>query len=176
MVGIKAFPRSVAVAPPYVRVDAAGQSDACGPYDQLVVDEQEHDRWWATALDAAVQAEAAVARGAHHWACFFAEQCAQFVLKALLRGIGVGGWGRDLPDLGARLGEALGEALPDDVVAASNRLSRHYIAARYPDAHAAGSPASHYGPEDSRQAMNDVGLLQRFAGQRWAELQGRDAG
>jgi HEPN domain-containing protein len=69
---------------------------------------------------------------------------------------------------------ATGNAAPADVVAVARRLSRHYIPARYPDAHPSGSPMTHYGPEDSAQALADLSLMLRFVDDSWRSLE--DAG
>src|SRR6266536_6433348 len=100
------------------------------------VDRDEFARWRSEA-DAALrgarlQADALL----HNWACFAAEQAAQLAVKGLLHGLGRGPWGHDLVRLGERAREAM--EVPERVAAALRRLSRHYIPARYPDAHPAG--------------------------------------
>jgi HEPN domain-containing protein len=50
------------------------------------------------------------------------------------------------------------------------RLSRHYIATRYPDAHAAGAPGAHYGREDSLEALADMQAIQQSIDELWAKL------
>jgi HEPN domain-containing protein len=52
------------------------------------------------------------------------------------------------------------------------RLGRHYIAGRYPDAHASGSPGGHYGEADARQAIQDSGEISRFIDDAWSGLRG----
>jgi HEPN domain-containing protein len=59
-----------------------------------------------------------------------------------------------------------------DVVDRTRRLGRHYIAARYPDAHAGGPAASHYGSSDSRQAIEDAEAILRFVDESWSSIHG----
>jgi HEPN domain-containing protein len=72
-----------------------------------------------------------------------AERGAQLAVKGLLHGLGAGGW-------------------------ALRRLSRHYIPPRYPDAHPAGPPGAYYGPEDSRQALEDLALARSVVDEVWS--------
>lgn len=118
-----------------------------------MVDQTEFLRWRAAADSARQSANLQAGAQLFNWACFLAEQSAQLAVKGLLHGIGAGAWGHDLVELGRALGEAIGEAVPTEVAAALRRLSRHYIPARYPDAHPSGSPGSHYGGEDADQAL-----------------------
>src|SRR5919204_25162 len=119
------------------------------------LDEAEFNRWRGEADRALTGAWALGDLGLHNWACFGAEQAAQLALKGLLHGIGGAPWGHDLPDLGRRASE-LGLPPPPEVIAAVHRLGRHYIPARYPDAHASGPPGEHYGQADAVQAFEDA--------------------
>jgi HEPN domain-containing protein len=102
------------------------------------------------------------------WACFLAEQAAQLALKGLLLGVGADAWGHDLLVLVQRA-EALGAGWQGDIEAAA-RLSRHYIPTRYPDAHAGGTPASHYTPGDAESAIADATSLTEAADVTWHGL------
>jgi HEPN domain-containing protein len=99
-----------------------------------------------------------------------AEQAAQLSVKGLLHGIGAGAWGHDLVVLGGAVAKHLQQVTPPDVDAALRRLSRHYIPARYPDAHPSGPPASYYGASDSQQALADFALVQQFVATVWSRL------
>jgi HEPN domain-containing protein len=125
-------------------------------------DSAEHDRWLAAAEDAASAAALQASGGGHNWSCFLAEQAAQLAVKGLLHGMGAGAWGHDRVVLGRELGKQMKTALPADVEAALRRLSRHYIPARYPDAHPTGPPSNYYGSEDSEQAMTDYRTIREF--------------
>jgi HEPN domain-containing protein len=130
----------------------------------------EFDRWRREADDAHKGARLQSDGGLHNWACFLAEQSAQLAVKGLLHGVGQGAWGNDLVALGEAMEAALEVDLPARVGAALQRLSRHYIPARYPDAHPAGTPGAHYGPDDVRQALSDLAAVLEYVDERWLAL------
>lgn len=138
--------------------------------DHDLVDKPEYERWLAEASRALEAARIQAPSGLHNWSCFLAEQSAQLALKALLHGIGLAPWGHDLPDLGARAREACGTLWPTALDPALRELSRHYIPARYPDAHAAGSPGSHYGREESQQAIAQAARVVEVVSSIWSEI------
>jgi HEPN domain-containing protein len=132
------------------------------------VDRDEFDRWRAEA-DAALRGALLQAEGGlHNWACFAAEQAAQLAVKGLLHGLGRGPWGHDLVRLGEQL-VAVAE-VPGEVADALRRLSRHYIPARYPDAHPSGPPGMHYGDSDSTEALADAGRVLSLVDAIWDRL------
>jgi HEPN domain-containing protein len=133
-------------------------------------DRSEYRRWRREADDALKGARLQAEGGLHNWACFLAEQSAQLAVKGLLHGVGQGAWGHDLVALGGALEAALERDLPDPLRSALQRLSRHYIPARYPDAHPSGTPGAHYGPEDVRQALADVAVVLEYVNERWLAL------
>ncbi len=108
------------------------------------------------------QADAALATGegarSHSWACFLAEQAAQLALKGLLHAVGKhdAAWGHDLVLLERRAGEVFDVDWPVDLDEAAARLGRHYIPARYPDAHPSGAPDERYTAADAIQAHADA--------------------
>jgi HEPN domain-containing protein len=134
-----------------------------------IFDEEEFGRWRAEAEQALRSARVQAGEGISNWACFSAEQAAQLALKGLLHGLGRGPWGHDLPRLAAML-EAAGIELPTDSGDAARRLGRHYIPARYPDVHAAGTAAEHYGPADAEEAIGDSEALIEFVDRTWDEV------
>jgi len=132
-------------------------------------DEPEFARWRTEAdraLEGArVQADAEL----HNWACFAAEQAAQLATKALLHGLGRGPWGHDLIRLGELAGAA-GVEFPPTVLDAMRRLGRHYIPARYPDAHPSGPAAAHYAEADSAEAIRDANAVLAAIDEAWESL------
>jgi HEPN domain-containing protein len=135
-----------------------------------MLDRTEFARWREAADGARRSAELQATSQLFNWACFLAEQGAQLGIKGLLHGIGGGAWGHDLVTLGGTLGEAMAEPSPGEVDAALRRLSRHYIPARYPDAHPAGSPGMHYGREDAEQAIHDLRTVLDHVDALWIAL------
>ena len=134
-----------------------------------LLDRVEYERWRAEASRALRHGELAGQDGLHNWACFSAEQSAKLAVKALLHGLGLGPWGHDLLALGERLEEA-GLEVPELVHEGLLRLSRHYMPARYPDSHAAGSPGDRYGSADSAQALDDARAVLGLVDEAWNDL------
>jgi HEPN domain-containing protein len=136
--------------------------------DERLLDGDEFDRW-RTEADAALRsAHLQADAGLHNWACFAAEQATQLAVKAVLHGLGRGPWGHDLVRLGEMLAD-IGE-LPVDIADALRRLSRHYIPARYPDAHPSGPPGIHYGSADSSQAALDAEAVLAHVDALWVRV------
>lgn len=135
-----------------------------------MLDRPEFERWQEAADDALSGARAQHGAELDNWACFLAEQAAQLALKGLLHGVGAAAWGHDLVDLGERVRSALNVELPAPTAASLRRLSRHYVTSRYPDAHPAGAPGSHYGPEDAQEAVADADRVITEARSAWGQL------
>ena len=134
-----------------------------------MVDRGEFERWWAEAARALELAQLSSRAGLHNWACFSAEQAAQLAVKGLLHGLGQAPWGHDLVALGEALGEA-GLEVTGELADALRRLSRHHIAARYPDTLPGGTPGDRYAGEDAERALTDVELVLRVVDAAWHEL------
>lgn len=135
------------------------------------LDREEYGRWRSEAERALESARREGAADAHNWSCFLAEQSARLALKALLHGLGRGPWGHDLIPLGEEVGKS-GIEVSTHLQDALARLSRHYIPARYPDAHPAGSAASRYRGSDATAAIADAEQVLRFADESWRSLGG----
>ncbi len=135
------------------------------------LDEEEYRRWRDEADRVLAGARLQADAGFHNWSCFAAEQSAQLAMKGLLHGLGRGPWGHDLVGFGELAREA-GLDAPPEVTDALKRLGRHYIAARYPDAHASGPPGRHYGETDAREAFEDAQAILRFVGESWKGFHG----
>jgi HEPN domain-containing protein len=133
------------------------------------LDRDEFARWREEA-DRALGAAAREAQaGNHNWSCFLGEQAAQLAVKALLHGLGRAPWGHDLERLTRGLGDA-GVELPDEVTAGARQLARHYIPARYPDAHPGDSPGSRYVADDSAGALRAARTLLAFVDATWESV------
>lgn len=96
---------------------------------------------------------AAAARAATRWewACFAAQQAAEKVVKALHESEGTEAWGHSVAALLAGL-----VGVPADVVDAAKALDKHYILARYPNAHPAGAPGDAYTAAEADRALADA--------------------
>jgi HEPN domain-containing protein len=91
--------------------------------------------------------------------------------QAPVEALSAGAWGHDLLALGQAVQDALDASVPAGIQAALRRLSRHYIPARYPDAHPSGPPGACYGREDSEQALHDRDLVSSFVDDLWRQLE-----
>ena len=142
--------------------------------DPALLDSEEFDRWRGEADRALLSARLQRREALYNWACFSAEQGAQLAVKGLLHGLGRGPWGHDLDRLGALLVTA-GVAVPGAIVDRMHRLTRHYIPARYPDAHPGGQPGDHYGARDADEAIWDAERIIAFVDRVWREAEGDQA-
>ena len=144
-----------------------------------LLDVDEFERWRNQATATRAAADATRAAGSWAWCCFLAEQAAQLAVKGLLRAIGQPSeaWGHDLVTLVGRASAAVGESLTTTAVAdAGARLARHYIPARYPDAHATGTPADHYRDADAVAALADLETIVAAVDAAWGALQTEESG
>ncbi len=133
------------------------------------LDEPEFSRWREEGGRALGAARREAGAESHNWSCFLAEQAAQLAVTALLHGLGRAPWGHDLEGLVQSLGDA-GVDVPEEVRASSRLLARHYIPARYPDAHPASSPGSRYVPEDSEAALRAAERVLGLVDATWESI------
>ncbi|MGI9119429.1 MAG: HEPN domain-containing protein [Acidimicrobiales bacterium] len=119
-------------------------------------DAPELERWLRQAEAAMVAAAGATETPS--WACFLYEQAAQLALKGLLHSVGEqeAAWGHDLVLLERRVAGIFGADWPAALAEPAARLGRHYIPARYPDAHVSGAPDEHYTSGDAEAATADA--------------------
>lgn len=138
-----------------------------------MLDADEFGRWRRQAAETRIAAESVTAASSWGWCCFMSEQAAQLAVKALLHATGSPSraWGHDLVALVFRAGQDLGGPLVAPATAdAAARLSRHYIPARYPDAHSGGTPADHYREADALDALADTDLVLAAVDTVWASM------
>ena len=115
-------------------------------------DEQEFLRWMRQAEHTLSSARGDANRDDYGWACFKAQQAAEYAAKALLRGLGLPAFGHSVLGL---VGEIEEQGLPitEDIRRCSRTLDRHYIPPRYPDAYPVGSPFEFYDGETAERAI-----------------------
>lgn len=99
----------------------------------------------------------------------------------MLHGIGEGpaAWGHDVNRLGANVSASLGEALGAEVAGAVQRLARHDIPSRYPDAVPGDSPSAYYSASDAEAARLDAETVIEAVDSSWralTESSGRSGG
>ena len=108
-------------------------------------------------------------RGDYNWACFKAQQSAEFSLKALHHGLSLLGHGyslsrllRELRDKGLESGEELIEH--------AKALDKLYVPTRYPNAWAEGSPHEYYTRSDAEEAIRAAEEVLRWVEGVWRSL------
>ena len=119
---------------------------------EALFDEEEYSRWIRQAEHTLASAQRDAEAEDHAWACFKAQQAAEYALKALLRGFGLPAIGHSTLRL-AREVTAQGLLKPKMMERWARRLARHYIPPRTPDADPAGSTFELYDHEPSQQAL-----------------------
>jgi HEPN domain-containing protein len=114
------------------------------------------------------QARESAVAGRHEWACFAAQQAAEKAVEALHLHLGQDAWGHVIADLLADLPAA---TQPDaDLIEMARVLDNFYIPTRYPNSHPAGAPFEHYGPLQSREALDYASQIVEFARTQMAGL------
>lgn len=124
-------------------------------------DKPEFERWFRQAEQTLRSAECDAASGFWNWACFKAEQAAQFAVKGLLRAIGEPAFGHALTRLLMDL-EKLGINVQEAVKIAGRNLERHYIPTRYADVFPSGSPYEFYTAQDAQEAIANCQTILKF--------------
>ncbi|MDI6871376.1 MAG: HEPN domain-containing protein [Bacillota bacterium] len=106
--------------------------------------------WLTEAQSDLEQARDSLERGKYNWACFAAQQAAEKAVKALHFRVGQVAWGHSVRALLEALPERL--RLESGLLDKARILDKHYIPARYPDAHPAGPACVNYTPDEAQQA------------------------
>ncbi len=104
------------------------------------------------------QAEASQSEGRHEWACFAAHQAAEKAVKALHLARRQEAWGH----LVARLIQELPGPVDPELIERGRVLDNFYVPTQYPNGHPEGSPFEHYGPLQSREAIEHARQILGF--------------
>jgi len=107
--------------------------------------------WFNQAVRDLEQAEDSARAGRHEWACFAAQQAAEKAVKALHLHFGQESWGHVVAQLLRELPASV--MVPPNLVEKGRVLDNFYIPTRYANSHPAGAPYEHYGPLQSREAI-----------------------
>lgn len=132
-------------------------------------DEIEYMRWLRQAQHSLESSKRDMEIGDHDWSCFKAQQATEFAVKGLLYGIGITAVGHSVSKLLGEL-EANGITVDKAVLSAARVLDRHYIPARYPNAHVGGAPFEFYDENASKQATKEAIRIIEFVkdvAKRW---------
>lgn len=108
--------------------------------------------WLKQAERDLVTARHCLAVKSYEWACFACQQAAEKAVKAVHQHLGVDSWGHTVSTLLEALPAAA--AVSPDLIDAARELDRHYIPARYPNAHPQGAPYEFYARPDAERAVH----------------------
>jgi HEPN domain-containing protein len=117
--------------------------------------------WFRQAERDLEQARDSATAGRHEWACFAAQQAAEKAVKALHLHVGQDAWGHVVRMLLEELPDSV--TVPEELLDQARVLDAFYIPARYPNGHAAGAPADHYGKLQSEDAIRHASAIIEFA-------------
>jgi len=139
-----------------------------------MIDETEYARWIVTAKKTLDSAKGDLARGDYNWACFKAQQAAEFAVKALLHGIGAPAHGHSVSKLLSML-SAKGLNIPRELMQLAKTLDKYYVPTRYPNAWAEGAPHEYFTEEDASNAISYAEKIISWVEETWRSLKrGRD--
>lgn len=119
---------------------------------ESLFDDEEFLRWIRQAEHTLTSAQGDAAEGDYGWACFKAQQAAEYAAKALLRGLGLPAFGHSVLRLVGEM-EKQGIPISERVQQCARTLDRHYIPPRYANAYPAGSPFEYYDRETANEAI-----------------------
>ena len=132
-----------------------------------MLDTGEYQRWMSQARKTPELVDADIEYGGYSWACFKAQQAAEYALKALPMLYGEPLSTHDLRRLLEHATGLRGEQPPGEVVDCVHLLDKMYIPPRHPDAFPEGAPWEHYTRREALEAkrctMLVVGWVERCA-------------
>ncbi|MEM2739839.1 MAG: HEPN domain-containing protein [Candidatus Bathyarchaeia archaeon] len=134
-----------------------------------MLDGSEYLRWISTARRTLESAYGDMDRGDYNWACFKAQQAAEFAVKALLYGIGSPAYGHSVAKLLMNVRSA-GISIPDEVVEYAKTLDKYYVPTRYPNVWAEGMPHEYYTKLDATNAISYSGYVISWVEDLWRYL------
>lgn len=127
----------------------------------VYMDLDEFNRWYGQAMHTVNSAYRDFKDGDYSWACFKAQQAAEFAIKALLKAFGVTVTGHSLVRMENELAAA-GIGLPTDYKKWARKLDRDYILSRCPDAYPSGSPFEYYDMDDAKTSIQYAQYILNF--------------
>lgn len=116
--------------------------------------------WFKQAERDLEQARDSIRLGRHEWACFAAQQSAEKAVKALHLYLGQEAWGHLVARLLKDLPQSTG--VSEDLVEKGKVLDNFYVPACYPNGHPEGAPFEHYGPLQSKLAVDYASEILEF--------------
>jgi len=96
-----------------------------------LLDGSEFSRWINMVKKTIDSSRGDLERGDYNWACFKAQQSAEFAVKALLHGLGLEAYGHSISSLLLKLPRELS---PSIIMQEAKTLDKYYVPTRYPNA------------------------------------------
>ena len=106
------------------------------------------------------QARLSQESGHHEWACFAAQQAAEKAVKGLHLFLKQEAWGHVIARLLAELPGSV--QVPGELIEKGRVLDNFYIPTRYANGHPSGAPFEHYGPLQSKEAIQHASEILEF--------------
>jgi HEPN domain-containing protein len=119
----------------------------------------EAHRWWQTAHEDFLAAQALERAGMFSHACFQCQQSGEKAVKALWFSIGEDPWGHSIQKLISEFPNQDWLKPRDQWLINAAFLDKYYIPTRYPNGLPDLTPAQSYGPEDAKMALERVSFL-----------------
>jgi Uncharacterized conserved protein related to C-terminal domain of eukaryotic chaperone, SACSIN len=133
------------------------------------LDEDEFNRWQTHARSTLRSAYIDKSSGFYNWACFKAQQSAEYSAKAFLRGIGSDSFGHSVSML------LLKAEFGEETIKLAKKIDKYYIPTRYTDAWSEGLPEDYYTMEDADDALKCSEIIISEVECRWKLLKdGKD--
>ncbi len=116
--------------------------------------------WLNQSLRDLEQAKDSRLAGRHEWSCFAAHQAGEKAIKALHLHLGQEAWGHVIARLLKELPETI--SVEEELIEKGRILDNFYIPTRYPNSHPEGAPFEHYGPLQSKEAIQYASEIIEF--------------
>ena len=128
------------------------------------LDEEEFNRWMKNAKNTLRSAENDKSSQFYNWACFKAQQAAEYAIKAFLRGIGEGALGHSISFLLKDLN------FDQEAIDLAKKIDRYYIPTRYAYAWSEGTPEDYYTLKDANEAVLCSSSIIDMVEEKWKSL------
>ncbi|MEM0488279.1 MAG: HEPN domain-containing protein [Candidatus Bathyarchaeia archaeon] len=132
-----------------------------------LLDELEFSRWIGMAKKTLESAKGDLERGDYNWACFKAQQSAEFAVKAILHGLGMEAYGHSISALLLKLPREFNSS---SIMQEAKTLDKYYVPTRYPNAWSEGLPTDYYTQQDSLQAIKYAEKIIEWVISTWKSL------
>lgn len=124
-----------------------------------MLDWSEYKRWLSQAMHTLGLVAADMEHGGYGWACFKAQQAAEYALKGFFRLIGEPQFGHSVAKLLSDLPPECQSRVSETLKSCARFLDTLYIPPRYADAFSEGAPWEHYGREEAERALDCAQMI-----------------